>query len=205
MTALDVRAGAARPPRDQFDSDLFRDVLGRFCSGVVVITASSRGENVGMTCQSFMSMSLDPPLVAFAPAATSSTYPVIRDSGSFAVNVLSSTQSAIALGFARRGIDRFADAPWHLGVTGAPLLDDAVAHIECELYAEHVVGDHYLSVGQVVALDGHPDAEPLLFFRSAFGAWSATSQNATSQRATSHRATSQRATSQSATSNEESS
>ena len=71
--------------------------------------------------------------------------------------------------------------------------------------AEHVVGDHYLSVGQVVALDGHPDAEPLLFFRSAFGAWSATSQNATSHGATSHRATSQRATSQSATSNEESS
>lgn len=156
---------------EAIDSQLFRETLARFCSGVTVVTALERGEQVGMTCQSFMSMSLDPPLIAFAPGIESSTYPRIRAAGQFAINVLSATQRSMALTFAQRGTDRFANVSWHPGVTGAPLLAGAVAHIECDLEEERAVGDHYLVVGRVRALQGHPEAEPLLFFRSTFGSW----------------------------------
>ncbi|MFE2035850.1 flavin reductase family protein [Streptomyces scopuliridis] len=150
----------------------FRDVLGRFCSGITVVTASLDGRPTGMTCQSFMSLSLDPPLVAFAPAVTSTSYPTIREAGHFAANVLAADQAEVATKFARSGGDKFAGTRWRQEVTGAPLLDGTVAHIECELVEEYRIGDHLLVVGRVVALTGHQDATPLLFFRGSFGALS---------------------------------
>jgi flavin reductase (DIM6/NTAB) family NADH-FMN oxidoreductase RutF len=119
-----------------------------------------------------MSMSLEPPLVAFAPAVTSTSYPSIRESGRFAASVLAEDQADAATKLARSG-DKFAGIPWQPGVTGAPLLDGAVAHIECELTEEHRIGDHLLVVGRVLALSGSSDAAPLLYFRGAFGALSA--------------------------------
>ena len=150
----------------------FRNVLGRFCSGVTVVTASHDGRPAGMTCQSFMSLSLEPPLVAFAPALTSRSYPRIREAGRFAVNVLAADQVELARNFSRSGVDRFAGVRWCREFTGAPLLDGTVAHIECELVEEYGIGDHLLVVGRVVALSSHPDATPLLFFGSSFAALS---------------------------------
>ncbi|MET9683842.1 flavin reductase family protein [Streptomyces coeruleorubidus] len=159
--------------RADIDPACFRDVLGRFCSGITAVTATVDGRPVGLTCQSFMSMSLEPPLVAFAPAVTSTSYPLIREAGHFAVGVLAEDQADVATAFSRSGGDKFTGRAWHHGVTGAPLLDGAIAHIECELVEEYAIGDHLLVVGRVMALSGHPDAAPLLYFRGAFGALSA--------------------------------
>lgn len=154
------------------DAGVFREVLSGFCSGVTVVTAMGGDRPVGLTCQSFMSMSLDPPLVAFAPAVTSTTYAAIQEAGHFGVSVLAADQAALASTFARRGGDRFAGVRWHRAVTGAPLLDGAIAHIECDIVREFRVGDHLLVVGRVVALAGVADAAPLLFFHSSFRALS---------------------------------
>ncbi|MFE2449206.1 flavin reductase family protein [Streptomyces melanosporofaciens] len=168
-TARDAVPGTA----PDFDAARFRDVLGRFCSGVTVVTASLGGHTTGLTCQSFMSLSLDPPLVAFAPAVTSRSYPTIREAGRFAANILAEDQAELATAFARSGGDKFAGVPWRREVTGAPLLDGTVGHVECELVEEYPIGDHLLVVGRVVALAGHQDAAPLLFFRGSFEALSA--------------------------------
>lgn len=153
----------------EIDQLQFRDVLGRYCSGVTVITAMHSSGPVGMTCQSFMSLSLDPPLITFAPAMTSSTYPKIREAQRFAVNILAGHQTDLARTFASPSADRFARVPWFVGDSGAPLLRDSVAHLECEIEAEHVGGDHHLVVGRVRFLTGADRGGPLVFFRRAFG------------------------------------
>ncbi|MEU6259739.1 flavin reductase family protein [Streptomyces sp. NPDC047043] len=149
-------------------ADRFRDVLGRFCSGVTVVTAVDGGEPVGMTCQSFMSLSLDPLLIAFAPALSSVTYPRIRRAGRFAISVLGEEQASVAFAFARSGTDKFAGVAWEPGITGAPLIQGAIAHIECHHEAEHEAGDHLLVVGRTMAVRDQADGRPLLFFRGAF-------------------------------------
>jgi 3-hydroxy-9,10-secoandrosta-1,3,5(10)-triene-9,17-dione monooxygenase reductase component len=146
----------------------FRRVLSHFCSGVVVVTAISKGRPVGLTCQSFSSLSLDPPLVMFGAALASRTWPEVRSAGRFAVNILGADQIEISRIFARSGTDKFADLGWRPGATGAPMLDGALAHIECELVATHPGGDHEIAVGQVVALDEGDGTHPLLFFRSEY-------------------------------------
>lgn len=169
LITSDVASDTAR----DFDATRFRDVLGRFCSGITILTASLDARPTGLTCQSFMSLSLDPPLVAFAVAATSTSYPTIREAGRFAVNILAEDQAELATAFARSGGDKFAGVEWHREATGAPLLDGTVGHIECELVEEYRIGDHLLVVGRVVALAGRRDAAPLLFFRGSFKALSA--------------------------------
>ncbi|MFE6158760.1 flavin reductase family protein [Streptomyces sp. NPDC056486] len=156
-----------------FDAARFRDVLGRFCSGITIVTASLDGHLTGLTCQSFTSLSLDPPLVAFAVGVTSRSYPTIREAGRFAVSILAEDQAELATAFAHSGGDKFAGVRWRHEVTGAPVLDGTAGHVECELVEEYPIGDHLLVVGRVVALAGHPDAAPLLFFRGSFGALSA--------------------------------
>ncbi|AGL17341.1 flavin reductase family protein [Actinoplanes sp. N902-109] len=146
----------------------FRRVLGGFASGVTVITAVLDGEPVGMTCQSFFSLSLDPPLVAFSPSLRSASYPRIRRSGAFCVNILEAGQRALCEQFSRTGTDKWRDVGWRPGVTGSPLLDGVLASIDCRLEQEHETGDHYLTVGRVVELDSNPAARPLLFFNGAY-------------------------------------
>jgi 3-hydroxy-9,10-secoandrosta-1,3,5(10)-triene-9,17-dione monooxygenase reductase component len=152
------------------DTDRFRRVLSHFCTGVVVVTADSGGRPVGLTCQSFSSLSLDPPLVMFGAARGSRTWAEVRAAGRFAVNILADDQEEISRRFARTGADKFADLGWRPGSTGAPLLAGALAHIECELVATHPGGDHEIAVGRVVALEERAveGAHPLLFYRSAY-------------------------------------
>ena len=155
--------------RGGIDELAFRDVLGNFATGVTIITASVEGEQVGMSANSFTSVSLDPPLVAFCAAHSSTTYPRIREAGHFCVNVLSEEQADVARLFAVRGVDRFAAISWSASRTGAAIIDGGVAWVDCEIYAEHVAGDHVIVVGRVLACEAHAMRHPLLFFRGGFG------------------------------------
>ncbi|MGW7571976.1 flavin reductase family protein [Streptomyces tendae] len=145
-----------------------RDVLGRFASGVVVVTAAGPDGPLGLTCQSFVSLSLEPPLVSFAPARTSRTWPLIRASGVFCVNVLAEDQEEVSSAFARSGGDKFRGIQWDPGHDGAPLLTGACAWISCALIHEYDGGDHTLAVGRVTALRAQPSREPLIFHRGRY-------------------------------------
>ncbi|MEV7913431.1 flavin reductase family protein [Streptomyces griseus] len=159
-----------RPP---VAPDEFRRVLGHFASGVTVITARDAAGPTGFACQSFASLSLDPPLVSFMVARTSTTWPRIARAGTFCVNILGAGQGALCRGFAVSGADKFAgvaheDAP----ATGSPLLDSVPAWIDCRIHAVHTGGDHLIVVGRVEALGATEEGEPLLFHRGAFGRFS---------------------------------
>lgn len=152
-----------------FDSSHFREVLGHFCSGVTVITAVDGGEPVGFACQSFQSLSLDPPMVSFAPSRTSTTWPRIRSAGRFAANVLAEGQDALCKSFAVSGGDKFAGVDWSESLGGSPILDGALAWVDCEIVQEVDAGDHVLVLGRVLDLGAPIDGRPLLFFRGKFG------------------------------------
>jgi flavin reductase (DIM6/NTAB) family NADH-FMN oxidoreductase RutF len=159
---------SAAIPRD-VDELVFRDVLGNFATGVTIITASDDGEQVGMSANSFTSVSLDPPLVAFCAAHSSTTYPRIRSAGHFCVNVLAEEQADIARLFSVRGIDRFAELSWRPGLSGAAIIDGDLAWVDCSIEAEHVAGDHVVVIGRVQACEAFAMRRPLLYFRGQFG------------------------------------
>jgi 3-hydroxy-9,10-secoandrosta-1,3,5(10)-triene-9,17-dione monooxygenase reductase component len=152
------------------DGREFRTTLGQFCTGVVIATGCLRGEPAGFAAQSFSSLSLDPPLVALCPAKSSTSWPRLRDSGSFCINVLGAHQKGVCDVFAQTGIDKFAELGWRAGVTGSPVLEGVLAYIDCELVAEHDAGDHTIAVGRVRDLGTlDPHTPPLLFFRGTYG------------------------------------
>ncbi|MFE0201183.1 flavin reductase family protein [[Kitasatospora] papulosa] len=154
--------------------DEFRRVLGHFCSGLTIVTSLADGpdgdEPVGFTCQSFASLSLEPPLVTFSVARTSTTWPRIEPSGAFCVNILTAGQEALCQSFALRGADRFDGVRWAPGpATGSPVLAGSLAWADCTLEAVHPGGDHEIVVGRVRAMEvTSADDTPLLFYRSAF-------------------------------------
>ncbi len=144
----------------------FRQTMGHFCTGVVVVTSYDRGEPVGFTAQSLVSLSLEPALIGFSPAKTSETWPRLRNAKKFCVNILSDDQYALCRAFSRRSGDRFTDVGWQNCPSGLPVLNGALAYISCTLQAEHDTGDHFFVVGRVVELDVlRPADEPLLFFK----------------------------------------
>ena len=152
-----------------FDAATFRTVLGHFCTGLTIVTAVDLGAPVGLTCQSFASVSLDPPLVLFVAARSSYSWPRIRNAGSFCANVLSDHQEHLGRSFAMKGADKFAGVGWRPGVTGSPLLDGCLAFVECEVDAVHEAGDHEIVVGRVVDLGLAGEGKPLLFYRGGYG------------------------------------
>ncbi|QKG19718.1 flavin reductase [Actinomadura verrucosospora] len=148
-------------------AERMRRVLGTFCTGVVVVTAMDGDEPVGMACQSFSSLSLDPPLVCFCPGSASTTWPRVRAAGRFAVNVLAADQGEVCRAMAGR--DKFAGVSWTPGPGGSPLLDGALAWIEADIDQELPGGDHTIVVGRVRDLAAGRAERPLLFFRGGFG------------------------------------
>lgn len=147
---------------------LFRDVLGRYGSGVTVVTTVSQGQPVGMTCQSFTSVSLDPPLVAFLPTRQSRAFQAIQRAGHFCVNFLAADQVDISNQMAGRGEDKFAGISWSPSVSGSALLDGVVGHVDCTVHAVHEAGDHYIVIGRVVDLAVGDADEPLLYYRGNY-------------------------------------
>lgn len=155
-----------------FDEMGFRQTMGNFATGVVVVTGLLEGQPQGFAAQSFISLSLDPPLVAFSPAKSSSSWPKIRQSGHFGINMLSQDQQVICADMAQSGADKFANVQWQSGVTGAPMLQDVLAFVECTIDAEHDAGDHTIVVGRVVDFQClNEEAAPLLYFKSLFGSF----------------------------------
>ena len=159
----------AEVPAQVIDPRAMRDVLGHFATGVTVVTATGPDGPLGFTCQSFSSLSLDPALVAFAPSRTSTTWPKVREVGTFCVNVLAESQAALSGQFARSGTDKYAGVSWVPSPHGAPVLDDVVAWIDCTLEAEHDGGDHTIVVGRVLDLGADPSRPPLLFHCGGYG------------------------------------
>ena len=150
------------------DQGRFRAVLGHFASGVVLVTGMHEEKPAGFTCQSFFSLSLDPPLVAIAPGKSSTSWPKVAHARSFCVNVLSSEQEDMAWTFSQSGTDKFAGVGWSAGANGAPRLHGSLAWLECTIEEEHEAGDHWLVTARVTDLEqGH--GQPLLFYRGGFG------------------------------------
>ena len=163
----------AKSSGEHFDGTAFRQTMGNFCSGIVIVTANFEGAPVGFAAQSFVSLSLDPPLVAFCPGKTSSSWPKIRASAGFCINILAVGQADVCATMAQPSADKFATVEWRKGLSGAPILAGVLAHIECDLEAEHDAGDHTIAVGHVRHFESpHGQGEPLLYFRSRYGAFS---------------------------------
>ncbi|HEV2644173.1 MAG TPA: flavin reductase family protein [Candidatus Elarobacter sp.] len=150
------------------DPDAFRAALGRFATGVTVVTATdAEGHHHGMTVSAFASVSLDPPLVAICIEHGASMHDLLTSTSHFAVNVLSSAQEPIARRFAETGAQRFAGIGYHVGERGVPLIDDVLAWIECDRVALHPGGDHTLIIGETQIATVR-DARPLLYYRGGF-------------------------------------
>lgn len=161
MTCMDTRA--------------LRQAMGNFCTGIVVVTGTDGSTPVGFTLQSFVSLSLVPPLIAICPARTSGSWSRIRATGAFAINILADDQQDLCTAMARSGGDKFAGHPWSEGMEGLPILDGAIGHVICDLAAEHDGGDHTIAVGAVRTLGiTNPDKRPLLFFRGGYGGFGET-------------------------------
>jgi flavin reductase (DIM6/NTAB) family NADH-FMN oxidoreductase RutF len=148
--------------------DDFRRVLGHFATGVTILTTcDSEARPTGLTVSAFASLSLDPPLVLVCVDHKSQTYPALLESGRFAVNVLKTHQEAVSRRFASTRLDKFDGIAHRLSPLGLPLLDEALAQIECVTVATHVEGDHTIFVGRIErATVGAGD--PLLYYRGQY-------------------------------------
>lgn len=166
--AVDETSVPARPEA-MIDPRRFRDVLGCYPTGVCVITSvDSQGQRLGLVVGSFSSISLDPPLVGFFPDKRSSTWPLIESTGRFCVNVLDAGQLDLCRRFAARGDDKFAGLSHGQSPSGLPLVDDALAWIDCSIERVLDIGDHLLVIGAVEALDKRDNGTPLMFFRGGY-------------------------------------
>jgi 3-hydroxy-9,10-secoandrosta-1,3,5(10)-triene-9,17-dione monooxygenase reductase component len=152
--------------------DTFRAVMGHFVTGVTVVTALEHARPQGITVNALSSVSLQPPLVMVALDRRRFITPTVRDAGRFAVNILAETQQALSDCFAGAdvtpGRDAFCGASWHAGQTGLPLIDGAIASLECTVIETFSAGDHDLFIGRVDAMTDGTDDEPLLFYRRRY-------------------------------------
>lgn len=151
----------------------FREVMGQYPTGVVVITAlAASGEALGMTVGSFNSVSLDPTLVMFMPDKSSSSWKALREAGAgFGVNVLSAEQEPVCRAVATRKEDKFDGIKWWLSDGGNPVIEDCVAHLDCQVEAIHEGGDHDIVIGRVTELGVLNPVAPLLFYRGGYGSF----------------------------------
>jgi 3-hydroxy-9,10-secoandrosta-1,3,5(10)-triene-9,17-dione monooxygenase reductase component len=152
------------------DEAHFRQVLGHFPTGVTVITATGEDGPAGLAVGSFFSVSLDPPLVAFCAGKSSSSYPRIEAAGHFTVNILADDQEDVCRVFASKAPEKFASIGYRPApATGAPVLNDVVAWIECQIEDVHEAGDHWIVVGRVLDLGIAHEGGPLVFYRGGYG------------------------------------
>jgi flavin reductase (DIM6/NTAB) family NADH-FMN oxidoreductase RutF len=155
--------------REGSDARTFRDALGCFATGVTIITAmDTDSQPIGLTANSFTSVSLDPPLLLVCVANNAGSAPVLRSAERFAVNVLQIGQQPTSNRFAGKGEDRFANTPWEVGEFGTPVLTGSLSSFECERDALHDGGDHFILVGRVLKAMFEPRRDPLLYFRGKY-------------------------------------
>jgi len=158
-------------PMSRIDRRAFRDALGWFATGVAIITTrAADGTPVGLTANSFSSVSLDPPLVLFSLNRRAGSLAVFQSSGCFAVNVLRHDQQALSFRFAAASADRWDGVDVDTWSTGAPILRDALASFECRIETSHAGGDHVIFIGEVVRMQAEPHGYPLVFCRGGYRA-----------------------------------
>ena len=158
-----ARDSSSINPRD------FRNALGTYGTGITIITAAAPdGKPYGLTCNSFASVSLNPPLVLWSLGIYSSSLPVFQDASHFAVNVLGIGQQGLADQFAKSSEDKFAGVKWTPGLGAAPLLPDCVATFQCRGISRYYGGDHVIFLGAVEAYSYNRN-EPLLFTHGSYG------------------------------------
>ncbi|MGZ8514858.1 MAG: flavin reductase family protein [Candidatus Limnocylindrales bacterium] len=155
------------------DSDLFRRVMGHFVTGVTVVSAFDGEQPFGITVNALSSVSLDPPLVMVALDRRRFLTPIVRSAGRYAVNILSEDQQALSDCFAgapvRPGRDAFCGAAWHMGESGLPLIDGAIATLECTVVETFSAGDHDLFIGRVETIANEQNQPmPLLYYRRRY-------------------------------------
>lgn len=155
---------------DEIDPRAFRDALGHYASGITIIAGHDGQEPIGFTCQSFFSVSVEPPLISFSVMKTSTTYPRIRDAGGFSVNVLSHAQHEISNQFARKGTDKWAGIDWHPSQNENPVIADTLMWLDCSLDAEYEAGDHFIVVGRVHEMSPADwyAGRPLLYYKGQY-------------------------------------
>ena len=160
-------------PRD------FRNALSTFATGVTVITAATaESKPYGLTCNSFASVSLNPPLVLWSLVIFSQGMSIFQNASHFAVNVLGASQQGLATKFATSSVDRFAGVEWTPGLGNAPILADSVANFQCRAVSRYYGGDHVIFLGAVEAY-AYNRKEPLLFARGGYGRFLAADDNST--------------------------
>jgi flavin reductase (DIM6/NTAB) family NADH-FMN oxidoreductase RutF len=159
---------APSPPT--VDPAAFRAAMGRWATGVSVVTSHDGGADAGLTVNAFLSVSLDPPSVLVSLQRDVDTLPLLRRSGVFAVSVLGADQQELSERFARTapGEEKFRGVPVHRGATGVALLDGALAGLECRVVSATATYDHVLVVGEVVRIESGPNATPLVFYRGRY-------------------------------------
>jgi flavin reductase (DIM6/NTAB) family NADH-FMN oxidoreductase RutF len=169
MARRSPRPPSADAAAGRIDPLLFRGALGLFATGVTIVTAShSKAGLIGITANSFNSVSLDPPLVLFSVANTARSLRSFLEAPGFAVNVLRKDQKRLSTRFARQGIDKWAGVDYEPGRFGAPLLPGTMAAFDCLHYAQYEGGDHLIIVGRVVAMEHDVEGDPLLFYRGRY-------------------------------------
>jgi flavin reductase (DIM6/NTAB) family NADH-FMN oxidoreductase RutF len=168
---MTISPGAAAP----LEAARYREVMANYPTGVTVVTGlDSSGDPLGMVVGTFTAVSLDPPLVAFLPAASSTTYASLRLATSYCINVLAHDQLDLCRAMSVSRPNKFDLVAWNLSEHGAPMLSDAVAHIHCRPQQEIAAGDHFVVLCEVQGLEVNRPVTPLLFFQGGYGGFSST-------------------------------
>lgn len=153
-----------RPGAPSFSPDEFRAALGSFATGVTVVTAlDANGLPIGLTANSFNSVSLSPPLVLWSLSRRAGSMPAFSSGSHYAINILAAEQHALAVRFASKDIDRFAGVAFRKGASGAPVLEGSAAVFECFNRSRYEEGDHVIFVGEVERCERRTGAQPLIF------------------------------------------
>lgn len=151
------------------DQREFRAALGHFATGITVVTARAKsGELLGITANSFNSVSLEPPLVLFSLDKRAFSLAAFEEAGGFAINVLNDAQSDVSRNFARAMGDKWLGVDYEQWETGSPILPDCLANFDCRTYAIHDGGDHRIFIGEVLRFTANTEGAPLLYFRGGY-------------------------------------
>jgi flavin reductase (DIM6/NTAB) family NADH-FMN oxidoreductase RutF len=155
---------------DTLDPKALRQVFGQFCTGVTAVcVADAEGRSWGITVNSFSSLSLDPPLALFSLVRESETLKIIQAARAFSINILADSQQDISNALAKKGgPEKMSAVPTRTGVTGAPIIEGSIGHMDCTLHAQFDGGDHVIIVGAIKQAQVGEPVPPLLYFRSGY-------------------------------------
>ncbi|MGW1412112.1 flavin reductase family protein [Streptomyces sp. NPDC002403] len=156
-------------PGRAIDQHEFRATMGHFASGLTVVAGlDPTGRPIGLACQSFSSLSVEPPLVLVCIGLGSTSWPRLEPTGRFGISILAQEQQDVCSALGRPSEDKFASIPWRAGESGSVFVEGALATVDCRIAAIHEAGDHRVVIGRVMDLEVHENGAPLLFYRGSY-------------------------------------